>query len=136
MILSVLFQAEPSSEDGWISGYATAILERDFDARGMVTVHEGVLTLSADTLKDKDREKVVAALSRIKGVRRVVILERGEESPGTPPAPLPATGGGWSLFPEERLFEPLLADPRWQGFSLSYDYCSRSECPKTQGWPR
>jgi len=130
LIFVVLFQNEPSPDDGWISGYATAILERDFDARGKVVVHEGVLTLNSDTLKDNDREKVIAALSRIKGVRRVVIFEKGEESPGVLPAPLPATGGGWSFFPEERLFAPLLADPRWPHFSLSYDHFQRSEFPK------
>src|SRR5207302_1490357 len=130
MILWVLFQAEPPPDDGWISGYATAILERDFNARGKVTVHEGVLTLSPDTLKDNDREKVTGALSRIKGVRRVVILEKEVESPDSPPALLPTTGGGWSLFPEERLFEPLLADPRWPHFSLSYDRYHRSDFPK------
>ena len=113
--LMVLLQAEPPPDDAWIAGYASAILERDFDARGKVDVRQGVLTLSEDTLQDKDRDKVIAALSRIKGVRQVVILAGGANHP----APGPATGGGWSLLPEERLFEPLLADPRWPHFGLT-----------------
>jgi hypothetical protein len=128
--LAFLFQAEPPSDDAWIAGYATAILERDFDARGRVDAHQGVLTLSEDTLKDKDREKVIAALSRIKGVRQVVILPDGTDPPGSFPARVPATGGGWSLFPEERLFDPLLADPRWPHFGLSYDHYHHSTSPK------
>jgi hypothetical protein len=130
LVLLILLQAEPPSDDAWISGYASAILERDFNARGKIEVRQGVLTLSEDTLKDKDREKVIAALSRIKGVREVVILKKGEDPQVSPPAPVPATGGGWSLFPEERLFEPLLADPRWPHFSLGYEHYHRSEFPK------
>ena len=69
---------------------------------------------------------MIAALSRIKGVRRVVILAGGTNLS----APSPATGGGWSFLPEERLFEPLLADPRWPHFGLGYDHYHRSTIPK------
>jgi uncharacterized protein DUF1207 len=126
IVLILLLQAEPPSDDAWIAGYASAILERDFDARGKVEVRQGVLTLSEDTLQDKDRDKVIAALSRIKGVRQVVILPGG----ANPSAPSPSTGGGWSFLPEERLFEPLLADPRWPHFGLTYDHYHRSGIPK------
>src|SRR5258706_7676882 len=107
VMVLLLFQTGPPDDDAWIAGYASAILERDFNARGKVDVHQGVLTLSENTLQDKDRDKVVAAFSRIKGVRSVVIA-----SAGAPP-PTPATGGGWSLFPEERLFDPPRAWPPW-----------------------
>jgi hypothetical protein len=93
-VLMILLQAEPPSDDAWISGYASAILERDFNARGKIEVRQGVLTLSEDTLKDNDREKVIAALSRIKGVRQVVILKKGEDTQPSPPTPGPSTGGG------------------------------------------
>lgn len=126
LALICLLQAEPTPDDAWIAGYATAILERDFDARGKVDVRQGVLTLSEDTLKDKDREKVIAALSRIQGVRQVVVLAGGAD----PPARAPATGGGWSLFPEGRLFEPLLADPRWPHFAIAFHHYHRSGATK------
>jgi hypothetical protein len=51
-VLLILLQAEPPSQDTWIGGYAGAILERDFDARGKIDVRQGVLTLTEDTLKD------------------------------------------------------------------------------------
>lgn len=124
--LLLLLQAGTTADDAFIGGYATAILERDFDARGKVDVQGGVLTLRADDLGDKDREQVIAALSRIQGVRRVVIV------PGGAPAPQPATGGGWSLFPEERLFGPLIADPRWPHFGISYQHYYRSGVPKLE----
>jgi hypothetical protein len=126
IVLMVLLQTGASSDDAWIAGYAGAILERDFDARGKVGVRRGVLTLSEHNLQDKDRDKVIAALSRIKGVRQVVILAGNMDRS----APGPATGGGWSLFPEERLFEPLLADPRWPHFGLTFDRYHRSGIPK------
>jgi hypothetical protein len=59
-VLLILLQAESASDDAFIRGYATAILERDFDARGKIDVHQGVLTLSEDSLQDKDRDKVIA----------------------------------------------------------------------------
>lgn len=120
--------AADAGSDAFIAGYATAILEREFSLTGdavVVNVHEGTITLSADAIKDGDREKVVAALSRISGVRQVVMAEGKPQPPASPAAP-PITGGGWALFPDERLFSPLLADPRWPHFSAKYLHFFRS----------
>jgi hypothetical protein len=46
IVLNFLLQTEATSDDAFTGGYATAILERDFDARGKVDVRQGVLTLS------------------------------------------------------------------------------------------
>ncbi len=103
IVLMFLLQTEPPSDDAFFCGDATAILERDFDARGKVDVHQGVLTLSEDTLQDKDRDKVITALSRIKGLRQVVILageaaargeivERTREATESPGAGRPREG--------------------------------------------
>jgi len=59
-VLQILLQAESPSDDAFIHGHATAILERDFDARGKIDVHLGVLTLSEDPLQDKDRDQGIA----------------------------------------------------------------------------
>src|SRR6185503_2428402 len=43
-----------------------------------------------------------------------------------PPQPEP----GWSFLPDSRIFNPLLADPRWPHFSLSYERKLRQEVPR------
>lgn len=118
------FLAWPCQDDAFIAGYATAILERDFATPGAhLRAQGGVLFLDSEDIQEKDRPKIVAALSRIRGVRDVVIAPRGDggQAPSVRPDPLPLTGGGWKLFADERLFSPLLADPRWPRFSLSYE---------------
>ena len=126
LALAVLLaaQAESSPDDDFIAGYATAVLERDFDARVRIEVRDGVIRLPPDALKPRDRDRAVAELSKIRGVRRVEFLPSAE---GAPEPAVP--GGGWSVFPEERLFEPFLADPRWPHFGVSYAHYHESTFP-------
>lgn len=37
---------------------------------------------------------------------------------------------GWTFLPEGRIFAPLLADPRWPHFSVSYDRRYRRDVPR------
>ncbi len=130
----VLVLALASADDAFIAGYATAVLEREFPgSKASVRVSDGVIHLQAADLKGRDRDKAVAALSRIAGVREVVV----EESPGgrpSPGAPLPTleqeSRPTWEAFPDDRLFSPLLADPRWAHFSIGYQRFWRSDFPK------
>jgi len=126
------------ADDSFIAGYATAILEREFEGKKVsVRVADGVIFLQAKDVQGRDRDRIVAALSRIAGVREVRI----EELPAQPPAPgapppkadqssTGVTGGKWQAFPEERLFSPLLADPRWPHFSIGYEHFQHSRLPK------
>lgn len=121
-----LQDAPPDRDDAFIRGYATAILERELSLRIRdLDVRDGVVTVRDADLGEVPQEKVRTVLSRIQGVREVKFIAA---APGGPP-PAPVTGGGWSLFPDERLFPPLLADPRWPHFGLAYQYFSRSEFP-------
>lgn len=105
-------------DDAYVVGYATAVLEREFALKGVdVRFAGGVLTLRGDPWGEADKEKVVAALSRIPGVTRVAL----EDGPST------ARTGGWELFPDWRLFRPLLADPRWPHFSAAYKHHERDD---------
>lgn len=127
----LLLAAQTEPDDPFIAGYATAILERDFSLPGArVAVLDGVIRLSEEDLRDKDRAKIVAALLRIRGVRNVTVdaAVDGGRAPLRPDA-LPVTGGGWKLFADERLFSPLLADPRWPRFSLGFEYYLKSSFP-------
>ena len=143
--LGLFFLASPASDvwaaasdDAFVAGYATAVLEREFNVRApSLRVKEGLVTVTAEDLAGADREEVLRRLSSIRGVLRVVVRNAETESADTvseialqPPAadrgpgevgptsgPLPV---GW--LPEGHLFRPLLADPRWPHFSASYQY--------------
>lgn len=120
-----------SSEDSYISGYASAVLEREFDVESAtITVKDGVVTLVADQLPGDSHDKIVSSLSAIRGVVRVEIAEQAEVGAPTPPATASRVDGKTSarvgrpvfvfLSRRESLFRPLLADPRWPHFSVAY----------------
>jgi hypothetical protein len=118
-----------SADDAFIAGYATAVLEREFpESKAGVRVSEGVVFLRPGGLQGRDLEKAVASLSRIAGVREV----RVEEAAAPPPdqGARATTGGPWHAFPAQRLFPPLLADPRWAHFSIGYQYFLKSDFPE------
>lgn len=139
-----------ATDDAYSAGYAAAVLEREFGVTApSLRVRDGVLTLAASELGGADGAKVEAALSRIRGVRRVVVLT-APPTPGSPagvtaPARIsasasasasangPATSGasapespiqpadvpGFEILPAGLLFRPLLADPRWPSFATT-----------------
>lgn len=120
-------------DDGYISGYAAAVLEREFHSSApSLRVQDGVIAVDAADLKGVDHAAVIAALSQIRGAVRVTIVD----TPAAPPAP-PAAGSPQpptasapharlgqeplkGLFPGGQLFDPLIADPRWPHFGASY----------------
>jgi hypothetical protein len=124
------------TEDAYVAGYATAVLERQLETTGStVTVKDGVVTVEVRDLASSNREKIAAALSKIGGVVRVEIVA----APATPAAPptapahpttTPTPSGpaievevprrGIEFLPKGYLFAPLIADPRWPHFSISY----------------
>lgn len=127
-----------ASDDAFVAGYATAVLEREFNVRApSLRVTDGLVTVTAEDLAGADREEVLRRLSSIRGVLRVVVQSadpassdaaatialqppaavRGPGNLGSTSDPLPV---GW--LPEGHLFSPLLADPRWPHFSASYQY--------------
>jgi hypothetical protein len=113
-----------AADDAYITGYAAAVLEREFRLSGRsLSSQNGVLTLSAEDLAGVDRAQVVAALSGIRGVMRVEVRE---------PAPSVAAGASapaverlpTGILPPGHLFKPLVADPRWPHFSAAYRYAT------------
>ena len=125
-ILSCILLLLCAQDDDFIKGYATAILDREFSvSQAHIEFHEGVLTLQAADLAGHEKDKVVAALSRIKGVREVRVLEgpASEERPKI-------TSEGWQVFPEGRIVPPFMADPRAPHFGLAYLRYTKSDFPK------
>ncbi len=96
----------PARDDGFLSGYVSAVLEREYHhAPATLSVQDGVVRLRIDDLSDDDKARIEAGLRGIDGVRDVIWLESGQ------------------VLTErdfDRLFPPLLADPRWPHFSASY----------------
>jgi hypothetical protein len=113
-------------DDGYIAGYAAAVLEREFRLTvESVHVENGVIVLQAADLGSTDRAAVVAALAKIRGVVRVTVLD----TTAPPPVAEATTASkgapdlGTGMFPGgEHLFKPLIADPRWPHFGASYQY--------------
>jgi hypothetical protein len=121
-----------SSDDGFLAGYATAVIEREFKANASsLVVSDGVVVLAEEDLAGADRTRIVAALSSLRGVRGVRIV-------ATAPATAPTTSAAamadavsasapsesatlqTGFLPPGALFDPLLADPRWPHFYASY----------------
>ncbi|WP_142847699.1 DUF1207 domain-containing protein [Telmatospirillum sp. J64-1] len=113
--------ASPADGDSFLAGYVAAVLEREFGLPDQaVIVRDGVVFLEEEAAT----EPVIRAVEGLRGVRAVEIAVQPD-----PPMPelLPDPPGEGAvreavLLPGGRLFEPLIADPRWPRFSASYQY--------------
>jgi len=124
LFLSLVLPAqEATNDDDYLRGYAAAVLARDFalDATGLL-VRDGCVSYIDRGLGRLERQQLTAALLAITGVRTVTFVpptdaddERAEQAaaaPGFDERTVYLTSG--------RLFEPLLADPRWPHFFASW----------------
>jgi hypothetical protein len=125
-----------SAEDSFIQGYGTAVLVREFGVPPeSLLVENGVVTLNTDHIKPEDLSEVVSILMGIQGVARVEIVGTESHEAEGVAASIPATSDDSgkpeqapSDAPEqmtarhesERIFEPLMADPRWPRIAISY----------------
>jgi hypothetical protein len=121
-------------DDAYIAGYATGVLKHTLMLEiPSLTVYDGTITLSAGSLGNVDRAKVVRMLSEIPGVNAVRISEATHQPPMVNAASQsvrqfserPAVTANSALLPtgllpSGHLFKPLLADPRWAHFSAAY----------------
>ena len=81
--------AADAAGDAHLTGYARAVLEREFHAgTASLRVDRGVITLDAADLGGAERSRVIEELSRIRGVTRVEIEEREHAGlkPDLPPS--------------------------------------------------
>jgi Protein of unknown function (DUF1207) len=115
--------AAPAPGDSYLEGYAGAVLEREFKVSPhAVTVRGGVLKIDAAQLAGVDRARLLSTLAALPGVARVEVREPAAR-PATPEAAPPGSPGlPTGLMPLGRLFQPLLADPRWPHFAAAYRY--------------
>ena len=107
--------AAPPS-DAYLAGYVAAVLEREFGLQNVaIDVAEGTVTVRGEGLDDAARGRIVRALTGIQGVTAVAVAEPARPVPREERGRL-ATG----FLRPGRLFDPLLADPRWPHFSAAY----------------
>jgi hypothetical protein len=99
-------------------------------------VQNGVITVSAPDLAGLDRDRVIAALGRVRGTARVEVVDAAAAAAVAPSGPQGLTVAASAspaaqpkilkelatgLLPGgELLFKPLIADPRWPHFSAAY----------------
>ncbi len=113
LFLLCLAGAEAAEKDSaFLAGYVQAILEREFDFAGVkVEVTDTTIVVRVEGLKDGDTERIGAALATIPDGGRGIVVN------GTPVQKQKQT---LFPFPDEELFAPLMADPRWPRFSAAY----------------
>ena len=116
--------------DDYIKGYAAAILAREFKVRApSLQVSGGIVRVAEADLTGADHSAIVAALTAVEGVTRVVIVSgrAAAEAPLPPALDVPIARAAprpelleTGVLPAGLLFKPLLADPRWPHFSMGY----------------
>jgi hypothetical protein len=118
--------AKPASDE-FIKGYTTAIIEHYFQTKiESFQVREGVVYLRCQKLSEEDQNRLFELVRNIEGVQGVEILTEGvstiykkqqKEQPEPKKKPeLP------TFMPTDKLFQPLMADPRWPHFSATYQH--------------
>jgi hypothetical protein len=112
--------------DEFISGYATAILQRDFQISAeFLKVQYGVIYIQGLEASDTVNDRIKTSLAAIDGVRKVVVTREGEVAAHT--EKLEITPEVNVFLPRDLLFSSLLADPRWPHFSASYQHHANSD---------
>ena len=122
LVLSQPFAAAATpANDEFIRGYATAILQHEFQITATtLSVDAGVIRIQGLAASDEVRDRMKTSLASIEGVSEVVIVDAGSSIPTAAPSAI--TTGVNVFLPRDLLFKPLLADPRWPHFSASYQH--------------
>ncbi|MEW6110158.1 MAG: DUF1207 domain-containing protein [Nitrospirota bacterium] len=123
-IALLISDASASSDDSFIAGYATAVLEREFNLKvPSLSVTDGIIVLYEEDIKGAEHDKVISVLSGINGVIMVRVIKHEESSTaGTSEIAQPSSAPTRAIPFRKLLFEPLIADPRWPHFSATYQY--------------
>ncbi len=128
-------------DERFIAGYAAAVLEREFSLKsaGLQVVGSEV-RYPARGFGTLEKQQLIKSLGSIPGVSKVTLVEEAavvEQSatkpvavgdPGEKPSPIykPSDEPLTFYLDTGRLFEPLIADPRWPHFFASYHYYDQS----------
>ncbi len=154
---ALIAKTPTSSEDAYISGYVSAVLQIKFDLQHtVVDVHNGVVTLG--DIPAPQEIAVRKTVRNINGVKAVKFTPPPGVQSNSSPSALPRENPGamselpqsvnpkagnykismdtqameqagvyhlpTGFLPPGRLFQPLIADPKWPVFSASYTHYS------------
>lgn len=156
MFTTVARADEPSSEDNYLRGYSSAVLDIQYHLHPSITVENGILTIDSSTIPSSELNAVHNSLASIPGVKQIIVQNASQagsvaqpvqagsgnqqsqgaqsaaDNSGLPPqyqvgftqqdentSPYTLPTG---VFPAGRLFDPLMADPKWPGFSAAYEH--------------
>ena len=113
--------------DNFIHGYASSVVAMNYPADvESIRVANGVVYLQGVTLLEEEQTKLHKMLSNVEGVIRVEFVSQRKLTDATdahPKEKKEAEKPGEHLpvlLPTNPLFQPLLADPRWPHFSVSF----------------
>jgi Protein of unknown function (DUF1207) len=116
LVTATIAAQDEAFDDRFVAGYVAAVLARDFGVANVpFTVRDGIVQLGARDFGRSERQQLSNALAALPGVRGVR-FSPPEDAVGEPAAV--AT----QFLSTGRLFEPLLADPRWPHFFATYDH--------------
>jgi hypothetical protein len=123
LVLATAVAAAPP-DDRFLAGYVAAVLERELGVRGAtVTVKDGLVTVSGAAVAGRSGD-VMSALRKVPGVAGVTVVAPVTSATPSPVAESAPPGGEYrlplGLLPSGHLFAPLIADPKWPQFSLTY----------------
>lgn len=122
--------AAAAGSDEYITGYAAAIIEHEFDLPGtVIQVNEGVVTVYVKRLGAEDPGKIAKALEHIPGVVRADVLEgpEGEYESGRTSTRAVTPEPESKFLPRGLLVEPFHADLRWPHFGAGYRQLSSGQ---------
>lgn len=117
---------EPSVD--YLAGYAQGILEAKFDIQNAsVRADAHTLTIRLPQGQERLQKRIRASLASLPdGVE--LRFESGTDRAETEQESLTAQRNRHEFLPDQPLFEPLMADPRWPHFSASYQsYLDRDD---------
>lgn len=101
----------------YIEGYATSLLKEKYSMDVTVSVRSGEMYIPERVSSHEQYDAIIQDLSKIEGVNAIKLVNESESK---------RISRVWVL-PNEPLFKPLVADPRWPDFAFSYHYYSESD---------
>lgn len=114
--------ADPSSTDRFLAGYATAVLEREFGLRNVeVRVQGGRMILDPAELEGADQDAVTRSLEEIEGLSVEIAGPDTADDLAPTLEESQRLSAATGVLPNDTLFDPLIADPRWPRFSASFN---------------
>ncbi|QWF69398.1 DUF1207 domain-containing protein [Methylomonas paludis] len=138
LLLPVTCVQAVTSDDAYLSGYATGVLNHELRLDlPALQVNDGVIILPMQSLAKENQTRAAHILAEIPGIKAVKLSQSADQQPAgsitTTTAAATAVAGSQTssystqtellptgILPVGLLFKPLIADPRWAHFSATY----------------